>query len=487
MTFKAIRIVALTLTLALLLTLSIPGAGAQGACPPGMSPEDCGLVETAAANTATSGSFTMTFSLETSFDTMGMAVAQSAAGSGSVQLDEAGNIVAMSLMMPEVSSEIPFMGESAGAAGFVLVDGVVYFGAGETADALEWRSASVDVLGTDLSFAALAEVPDSGDMMAPVVPIDDWTRSDAQTSDGRPAILISGVLEDGSIVEMMNETVEGVEGAGMGDIEGMEELQMLFGGMDGSFSGSTSIFIDPQTQALIEFSTSNTLDMSMDMSGFMEESGLGEGGEDAEGMEEMGDLFGDMLGTIGGGSTLNVTFADFGVPVAVTAPAASTPIEEPLLSSVSGSFNGVTALIMNYFNALAGESMGDGMFDEFGGGFDMNMYFGNCTADSGYTIVEAGSIASGSAVEDTLGAGEAKLWQFEGSAGSIVDITMSGDFDGYIELLGPNGNGLTSVDDTIGLMPALSGYELPESGMFTIVACGYSTFEEGPYTLELSN
>ena len=87
-------------------------------------------------------------------------------------------------------------------------------------------------------------------------------------------------------------------------------------------------------------------------------------------------------------------------------------------------------------------------------------------------------------------------WAFQGAQGDVVTIAMarsgdeSGALDGYLLLLGPNGETLTEVDDANqSVMPTIAYYVLPADGNYTIVATRFGFadgFSTGAYTLTLT-
>lgn len=80
-------------------------------------------------------------------------------------------------------------------------------------------------------------------------------------------------------------------------------------------------------------------------------------------------------------------------------------------------------------------------------------------------------------------------WTFIGSEGDFVSISLEGTEelrDTYLELYGPGGEELTRDDDGgEGLFALISGYRLPQSGEYRIVARGFGR-ATGPYTLTLA-
>ena len=117
-------------------------------------------------------------------------------------------------------------------------------------------------------------------------------------------------------------------------------------------------------------------------------------------------------------------------------------------------------------------------------------YSGHGEYQIGMSEAEApggGSIVYGATVESALELGEREVWTFEGTAGDIVNISMVGVGEltnTYLELYGPDGTLLIEDDDSGEEYFALiEAYELPESGMYRIVAQG---FGGGLGTYELS-
>jgi hypothetical protein len=101
-----------------------------------------------------------------------------------------------------------------------------------------------------------------------------------------------------------------------------------------------------------------------------------------------------------------------------------------------------------------------------------------------------GSLGYGDTVLGTLDwPGECEEWQFEGQAGDIISISMTGQgalYDTYLELYGPDGSELARNDDGGGGFSSLiGGYRLPEDGEYLIIARAFSS-EIGPYELTLT-
>jgi len=105
------------------------------------------------------------------------------------------------------------------------------------------------------------------------------------------------------------------------------------------------------------------------------------------------------------------------------------------------------------------------------------------------TIIPAEEIAFGETVTGTVELGGRYVWMFEGAAGQVVTITMSGDdgtLDAYLTLLSPDGAVLVTDDDGGGGTNSMIGrFLLPETGVYMIVASGYRGYSVGAYTLTL--
>lgn len=87
-------------------------------------------------------------------------------------------------------------------------------------------------------------------------------------------------------------------------------------------------------------------------------------------------------------------------------------------------------------------------------------------------------------------------WTFTGQRGDRITLVMErtedtpGGLDGYMLLVGPDGETLEEIDDTgSDIMPSLIDYELPADGNYTVVATRFgflNGFSTGSYTLSLS-
>lgn len=80
-------------------------------------------------------------------------------------------------------------------------------------------------------------------------------------------------------------------------------------------------------------------------------------------------------------------------------------------------------------------------------------------------------------------------WQFEGSAGDLLLIDLravGGGLDPYLTLLGPDGSSLRTDDDGgDGSNARIGPYQIPDDGIYTVLAARYSG--TGEYSLELTD
>ncbi|MFN8371333.1 MAG: pre-peptidase C-terminal domain-containing protein [Anaerolineae bacterium] len=92
----------------------------------------------------------------------------------------------------------------------------------------------------------------------------------------------------------------------------------------------------------------------------------------------------------------------------------------------------------------------------------------------------------GDEVEDRLRSNRTDEWTFFGETGDIVTIALhSEDFDTYLILYDADGNEIARNDDYNGLNSQINEIMLPDDGIYTIEARGYSSSASGDYTLTL--
>lgn len=98
----------------------------------------------------------------------------------------------------------------------------------------------------------------------------------------------------------------------------------------------------------------------------------------------------------------------------------------------------------------------------------------------------AGVLTLGTAVTNNLGPNQTNIWYFEGSAGQILDITLSAESsnaDLAFDIVDPNGNRIRAVDEQIiGLDERVERFTLPVDGRWGIIVREF--YNEGTtYTL----
>ena len=90
-------------------------------------------------------------------------------------------------------------------------------------------------------------------------------------------------------------------------------------------------------------------------------------------------------------------------------------------------------------------------------------------------------------VTAVLNAGSSQQYTFAGNEGDIVSIYMvatEGDLDTYLILLDPSGNIIIEDDDGYGGTDSLiNELELPETGLYTIIATAFDDTTSGNYEL----
>lgn len=456
---KMITVISMML---IVLMMSVGISSAQAECPAGLTDDECTLLNNSADATINGAtSFGLTFDNATVI-VLGelLELTLAAEGTGEFQMAD-GIVTAADIVMPTAEGGFggmmgSFLGNSGtGAASFTLVDGVMYFGAGETVDDREFSSitladypnAQIDLSFTSMGGSFTADLPDT-----------EWTTSSV---DGATVFTAESSfdLNDPAFIDSV------VSGEAAGLITGL-----VGDGLLGDATISATITVDPATGFLLGLNTATTINFDLEAL--------------AEQLGEDGDFMADMLTGEGSVSaTLNATFTDYNTPVEVSAPAAAEEMDSFTAdSTLSTASDGIPALISGYFSTLATASdLGGGA----GGGTVNNMYFGNCTTDQ-RTYIEGGTIGLGESVTGTLAEGQAVTWTFNGQAGEIVSIGMnSTPLDPYLELLDAEGSGIAGNDDFTGLDSRIEGFVLPADGTYTIVACTYDGTDAGEYTLIL--
>jgi len=127
-------------------------------------------------------------------------------------------------------------------------------------------------------------------------------------------------------------------------------------------------------------------------------------------------------------------------------------------------------------------------------GFDGNArgtYTLSMTSPCTSTAIAFGQTVAGSLTESDCWAprrrdSKGDQYTFQGSADQSVTITMTGPFDTYLFLVGPNGGVVAENDDADGTNSRIQT-QLPATGTYTVEAVGYGDEARGAYTLRASS
>lgn len=475
----------LLLGLMLIAVAAMPFTVAAQDCPDGVSGDDCALLTAAAQGAAGAESLEFDFDIdiEIGMGFFGFNINVNG-GTGVLVMDGAGNITAAQFDMPFVDLDLMFFGQD-GAASFILVDDVAYFGTGDSIDALTWRDLSLDQVDNPVfTFDQLSIYGGIGDAaLTELTPMASaqWTVGPGSTSRGDSATEFASDVQDIDLMEAAE--------TGTGDLVGG-----LLDGMAGIANIATQIFIDPASGQFVELVSFVNVSMG-DMMGDMGDMG---GDED----DPFADMFGAMFGDMGVTLQTSIYFTGVNTGVSVSAPASDEAVTDiPWAVRDAAEDGNIIAFMTEYLMESLDDVMASGADDPFGGmfgmdddmddlfggfGFDMDAYTGRCS-DRG--SVDAGTIDFGQSLTGNLTAGQNDLWTFTGSAGQTVTIAQdSAQIDAYLELLGPAGQGIASNDDGgVGLNALIANFELPEDGTYTIVACSFWTSDAGEYQLTLTD
>jgi len=456
--------VSLFIVLLVGLMMTASGTLAQE-CPTGLEGDACDTYQTALANSLGAGSFELDFTTSNVIDVASaLELNISATGSGPVQVDFDGNLVTAELLMPEAEINFGGMlggmlgGSAAGSAGFILLDGVMYFGIGENTDSLTWESIDLseyDLSDADLTLTGASETAAVGEWMS---------------SEEGDLIVLSNALEETALADLSDDLIN--ESLGAADDPMIGSLLGDLGDVDGTVSGANTISINSGN---IDFAgVSSSINVTVDTASFME------GMDDLEGMEDFfeGDITADI--------TFDVNFGNYFTAVEVEAPAEAEPMDQFAAQLVVDSAsNGLAAMLTTYYQEFATSAAGDD------GGLTGGLSGDSCGTD-GYTVEEGSSLSYGDSAEGEMSLQTVINYTFEGSAGDTVSVEMVSpdDFDTCLDLYGPEDELLTNNDDSMdmeGLNSRIGSFELPADGTYTIGATSFFGAGAGPFTLTLTN
>lgn len=89
--------------------------------------------------------------------------------------------------------------------------------------------------------------------------------------------------------------------------------------------------------------------------------------------------------------------------------------------------------------------------------------------------------------EGTLKAGETVAFSLEAASGDVFVISMSAEFDSYLEILDSTGSYIASDDDSGRGRDAVAVFIAPTSGTYTVNARSFDSSAEGAFTLNVSS
>ncbi|MCL4877401.1 MAG: pre-peptidase C-terminal domain-containing protein [Anaerolineae bacterium] len=120
-------------------------------------------------------------------------------------------------------------------------------------------------------------------------------------------------------------------------------------------------------------------------------------------------------------------------------------------------------------------------FDE--GPFSMTLSLGETVISGGGT-----TISYGETIETTLENGGKPEFNFTGTQGDVVTISINAPFDGLMELYDESGTLVASDDDSGGdLNPKIENFTLPSSGVYTITISAFGGNASGSFTITLQS
>ncbi len=96
------------------------------------------------------------------------------------------------------------------------------------------------------------------------------------------------------------------------------------------------------------------------------------------------------------------------------------------------------------------------------------------------------TVQAGEAVSEVLAPGEEHIWSFSASAGEAISISLEGDFDTALIIIGPNGEQIAFNDDAgDDLNSAIENLVLPADGVYSILVLSFANQTAGDYLLSI--
>lgn len=155
-------------------------------------------------------------------------------------------------------------------------------------------------------------------------------------------------------------------------------------------------------------------------------------------------------------------------------------------SSGGSSSDPMMGLLSGMMGGMMGGSGSSGSSDAMMGLLSGLMGSGSGSSSAPAGATGGGAIEIGQTVSGRL-SNSRDEWTFSGTAGTVVNISLDGTFDTYLELYGPSGSMVASDDDGgSGLNSLISGLTLPATGNYRIVARAFGGNGTGTYNLSLS-
>lgn len=155
------------------------------------------------------------------------------------------------------------------------------------------------------------------------------------------------------------------------------------------------------------------------------------------------------------------------------------------ISTVDNNYAGGTEIVTDRLLTTPGLYVIEiGDFFNIGGRYTMSLILTNEPLYGG-----GGAIATGQTIESSLSGNEQQGWTFTGDAGNLVTIVLTPEdaFDAILELYGPDGRQLLSLDEGYsGDAEVSTGFELPLTGQYTIAVRSFAG-DGGRYALSLDS
>lgn len=455
-----------------------------GGCP--LSPEDCALLAAAADAAGDLSSVNVkSFNLDLAGGMGDQQSSLSVTGFGPIVLDDGEGGFAIDLTFDTATLTTPEETQT-GPGAFRLVDGGAYFGGGE-GDAIEWQGtaldsgdteAQLDDLGLDLNSLQDFPLMDALQSLNNLPGVVTWSRGEDLTlEDGRTVAVYTFDLSLASLVgsqDFVNGLSEallplvgelGSEGGGgmFSDPSTISFiLSLVLSQVSDQLSASTaqlSVWISPDDNLI--YGLSSVIDVSIDLAF----------------LSSLAPSAGSGTSTSSGPITFSLNFQSVleqhNESFAIEAPAEFEPLDS-------------SALNFDLSNILdnAGISLGG-----LGGGGSAEA--AAPTAETAEFDIAVGQETAG-ALSD---ANPNDLYRFEGTAGSVVTITMrktddSSNLDPYLKLYDATGNLLAENDDATGVIEGLgfldsqiAEFALPSDGVYVIEVSALFIPDNGSYSL----